>query len=188
MRFVAIVFHSLSGTTERLAHEVATGCRRVGVEGKLMPVVGTQIQAGRFVDPEFLRTLDQATAIVFGAPTFMGGPSAQFKAVADATSDRWDQQKWSGKLAAGFTVGGCPNGDQGATLQYFSLLASQHGMLWLGLDIAASSDPFGRNRLGTQLGASAVAVGSEIEASDLATAAYLGERVARYVTKLASAT
>lgn len=181
MSFIAVAFHSVTGTTEQLALEVAKGCRMGGVEARLMPIFGRHIDEGRFVESSYLDVLDDAAAIVFGAPTFMGGPSAQFKAVADATSDRWEQQRWRGKLAAGFTVGGSPNGDQGATLQYFSLLAAQHGMLWLGIDIAAGSDKVGRNRLGSQLGASAHAIGTKLESSDLATAAYLGERVAGYV-------
>ena len=33
--------------------------------------------------------LDAADAIVFGTPTYMAGPSAQFKAFMDSTSQRW---------------------------------------------------------------------------------------------------
>ena len=125
--------------------------------------------------------IDGCDAIIFRSPTYRGGPAAQFKAFADASSDRWEQQKWSGKLAAGFTCGSNPNGDQLATLQYFNILAAQHGMLWVNLDVIGSDDS-GRNTLGTQLGVSALAREAGVP-SDLPTAFYLGKRVARLTTK-----
>ncbi|XUJ34422.1 flavodoxin family protein [Bradyrhizobium japonicum] len=57
----------------------------------------------------------------------MGGPAAQFKAFADASSYRWSQQRWADKIAAGFTTGACAGGDQLHTLTYFTILAAQHG-------------------------------------------------------------
>jgi NAD(P)H dehydrogenase (quinone) len=42
----------------------------------------------------------------------MGGPAAQFKAFADATSERWFKRVRLNKLAAGFTVSGGPSGDK----------------------------------------------------------------------------
>ena len=63
----------------------------------------------------------------------MGGPSAQFEAFADATSEIWCKQGWEDKIAAGFTCGSATNGDQGSTLQYFVTLANQRGMVWFGL-------------------------------------------------------
>jgi hypothetical protein len=105
-----------------------------------------------------LSLVDAADGIAFGTPTYMGGPSAQFKASADATSDRWSEQRWSNKVAAGFTTGSCANGDQGNTLTYFAVLAAQHGMVWCGLDIPGGCDPLGRNRLGSQLGLATCAI------------------------------
>ena len=114
----------------------------------------------------------------------MGGPAAQFKAFADASSDRWDSQVWSGKLAAGFTVGANANGDQLATLHYFTILASQHGMLWVGLDITGGIDSEGRNPLGAQLGLAAHCLNPTLSAIDTATAEYFGERVAKTLHRL----
>jgi multimeric flavodoxin WrbA len=122
--------------------------------------------------------VDAADAVAFGSPTYMGGPAAQFKAFADASSERWEGQRWADKVAAGFTVGACANGDQGFTLAYFSILAAQHGMLWCGLDIPGGLDKAGRNRLGAQVGLVALATEGEVDAADLATAQYLGRRLA----------
>ena len=74
-----------------------------------------------------------ADAIVFGAPTYMGGPSWQFKKFADASSKPWFGKAWRNKLAAGFTNSATLNGDKFSTLAYFWTLSQQHGMLWAGM-------------------------------------------------------
>ena len=51
-------------------------------------------------------------------------------------------------------------------------------MFWCNLSLPGGFDPQGRNRLGTQWGASAW-VENQLDARDLATARHLGERVAR---------
>jgi NAD(P)H dehydrogenase (quinone) len=127
---ICIVHHSITGTTSRLAASALEGLDSVeGCSGKVLAINGEDIVDGRFKNETILRALDISDAIIFGCPTFMGGPSAQFKALVDASSDRWETQRWEGKLCAGFTVGSNPSGDQLATLQYFTILAAQHGML-----------------------------------------------------------
>jgi len=113
---------------------------------------------GRFVNEKMLRVADAADALAFGSPTYMGGPAAQFKTFANATSERWAEMRWTDKVAAGFTTSSCANGDQGHTLAYFTVLAGQHGMLWSGPDIPGGMDPKGRNRLSSGLGMAAHAV------------------------------
>ena len=65
----------------------------------------------------------------------MGGPSAQFKQFADATSKAWFTQKWKDKIAAGFTNSATMNGDKFSTIQYFVTLSMQHGMVWVGTSL-----------------------------------------------------
>jgi len=177
---VGVVYFSAEGTTAALADALSRGASGVA-ETEVLPlrITGETIRHGRLDDEAMLERLDGCAAVVFGSPTYMGGPAAQFKAFADATSERWVDQRWRDKLAAGFTAGASPAGDQLATLQYFALLAAQHGMLWIGLDLTGGPDPHGRNRLGSQLGVASCADGSTPHADDLATARYLGERVAR---------
>ena len=177
---VCVVHHSITGTTSRLAASVVEGVRGVdGCIAKALAIEGVDIVEGRFRNDAVLRALDTSDAIIFGCPTLMGGPSAQFKAFADASSDRWDAQRWEGKLCAGFTIGSNPSGDQLATLQYFTVLAAQHGMLWVGLDIPGGYDAQGRNRLGAQLGLVSQSTGTLVPDVDLTTATYFGARVAR---------
>ncbi|RQO59848.1 flavodoxin [Paucibacter sp. KBW04] len=183
---VAIVFHSPQGTTAQLAEAVAEGVSSTGLAAPtLIPLLGSDILEGRYRNEASLAAVDAAQAVIFGAPTFMGGPSAQFKAFADASSDRWDGQLWRNKLAAGFTIGSNLNGDQGNTLQYFAILAAQHGMLWAGVDLASGYDALGRNRLGVQLGASAQTESQHLQTADRSTAHYLGQRVANLANQMA---
>ena len=177
MTSIAVVYFSQEGATHALAESLCDGIRESGAEVSVHRIIADDLVGGRFVTTSVLDDVDTCDAVVFGSPTYMGGPAAQFKAFADASSDRWEIQQWRNKIAAGFTCGTSPNGDQVATLQYFGLLAAQHGMLWLGLDLVNSErEPV--NRLGTQLGASAMTEAG-IEAPDLATARYLGQRVAQ---------
>jgi NAD(P)H dehydrogenase (quinone) len=138
-----------------------------------------------FKNEAVLHALDTSDAMIFGCPTFMGGPSAQFKALVDASSDRWETQRWEGKLCAGFTVGSNPSGDQLATLQYFTILAAQHGILWASLDIPGGCDSQGRNRLGAQLGLVSQSTNTVVPDVDLVTAKYFRARVVRKALALA---
>jgi multimeric flavodoxin WrbA len=95
---------------------------------------------------------------------------------------------WKNKIAAGFTNSGSISGDKLNSLVDLAVLAAQHGMVWVGLDLypgwassTGSADDL--NRLGSWLGVMAqshVDQGPEKAppASDLATAEHLGPRVA----------
>lgn len=179
---VAIAYTSGSGHTARVAEQVAIGARAVaGVEVALYDVAA--------IDDALWELLAGADAIVFGAPTYMGGPAAQFKLFADASAGTWYEQGWNGKLAAGFTNSGHMSGDKLNTLVYFSILAAQHGMNWVsygakgGWDTSAASiDDL--NRLGSWLGVATQADKDQPAtvappASDLRTAEALGRRVAQ---------
>lgn len=177
---VTIVYHSGYGHTRVQAEAVRDGAAEVtGAVVHLLTV--DDVEANWHL-------LDSADAIVFGAPTYMAGPSAPFKAFMDATSSRWSQQEWKDKLAAGFTNSAGMNGDKLNTLETFSLFAMQHSMVWVGLgllpgNITADGSPEDLNRLAGFLGAMAQSnadVGPEVApgASDRRTAAALGRRVA----------
>ena len=179
MKKVAVVFHSVTGTTEQMADAVVAGANSVvGVEGLKMAITGEDIDAGRYSNQQVLQSLDDMDAIIMGSPTYMGGVTAQFKAFVDATSEQWFKRNWVNKLAAGFTIGNGINGDQLITMQYLQVLANQHGMLWVGMD---QNVPGEINRMGAFSGAVAHSVDGQVHEIDLATAKYLGQRVAGLV-------
>lgn len=186
---VAIAYHSGYGHTERQAQAVADGVNGIeGVEADLVPVED-------LVDGESpaWNLLDQAGAIIFGSPTYMGSASAQFKGFMDATSGRWMEQRWAFKMAAGFTNSGSQNGDKQNTLVQFCTLAAQHGMVWVNLNLMPGNNHSGGskddlNQMGASLGAMAqsnVDVGADIAPgkSDLDTAGALGANVANAVLR-----
>ncbi|HBC3859953.1 flavodoxin family protein [Vibrio parahaemolyticus] len=193
MSKIAIIYFSKTDVTGQLARAIAAGVEQQGIkqqgECEILSnrIEGSEIIEGRFVKPNLMDELAECDAIIFGSPTYMGGVAAQFKAFADASSESWYHQKWANKVAAGFTSGGALNGDQSCTLQYLQTFAYQHGMMWVGLDKISNSGEQNLNRYGVQGGI--VAQGGEdgqLHASDVATAEYLGKRVAMLVDKLST--
>lgn len=179
---VAIAYHSGSGHTARQAEAVARGARSVaGTEVSLLNVAE--------LTDELWNTLDRADAIIFGSPTYMGSPSAVFKAFAEKTARPWaDNLRWKDKIAAGFTNSQNIHGDKLNSLLDFAILAAQHSMHWVNLGLypgwnTSTGSAEDLNRLGSFLGAMAQSngdAGPDITPpnSDLATAEALGQRVA----------
>lgn len=180
MADIVVVFHSGYGHTQRVAQAVADGA-----EAHLLA-----IDADGNLPPQGWELLAAADVIVLGAPTYMGGPSWQFKKFADASSKVWYAQGWKDKLFAGFTNSAAMNGDKDATLTYLWHLAMQHGGLWVSLGImpsnhkAATRDSInyvgGYNGLLTTSPSDASP--AEMARGDLETALAFGERVAAVAT------
>ncbi|MBV9280978.1 MAG: flavodoxin family protein [Chloroflexi bacterium] len=179
---IAIAYHSGFGHTARQAQAVARGASSVvNTEASLHDVAE--------LTDELWEALDGADAIVFGSPTYMGSPSAVFKAFAEGTARAWaDNLRWKDKIAAGFTNSQNIHGDKLNTLVAFAILAAQHGMHWVSLGLypgwnTSTGSPEDLNRLGSFLGAMAQSdgdAGPELAPppSDLQTAEELGRRVA----------
>ena len=182
---IAVIYFTKTDVTGKLAKALISGIQSTGVvEVVEYKIAGQDIVEGRFDNQDLFAAIATCDAIIFGSPTYMGGASAQFKAFADASSEAWVEQQWAGKIAAGFTSGSAVNGDQTSTLQYYSTLASQHGMLWVGLDAPCGYTDLGVNRLGCQLGVVAHSPDGTVHETDLATASYLGKRVAEIAKNL----
>jgi len=185
---VAIVYHSGYGHTARQATAVWRGAGAVeGVHATLFAVEGADAP---WAD------LAAADAIIFGAPTYMGGQSAQFKAFQDATSQTVFAAGglWRDKIAAGFTNSASRSGDKLATLQQLAIFAAQHGMHWVNLGLppgnnSSSGSEQDLNRLGFFMGAAAQSNSDESPElappeADLRTAEYLGRRVAEVALRM----
>jgi NAD(P)H dehydrogenase (quinone) len=183
MTTVSVVYHSGSGHTAKMAEAVAKGAGSVNdVKVNLLAITGKEIAEGRFKNDALLAQLDASDAVIFGSPTYMGGPSGQFKCFADATGERWYKSAWKDKVAAGFTVSSGPSGDKLSTLHYFFTLAMQQGMIWVGLNDLPMNDQ-GINRLSSYSGAMAQAGMEPPEVApnqaDKLTGEALGRRVAQ---------
>jgi multimeric flavodoxin WrbA len=178
---ISIVYDSGHGHTARQAEAVAAGARRTpGAEVRLIAVASGDIPWA---------TLAESDAIVFGSPTYNGSVSARLKQfMEDSTRPAWAPQAWRNKVAAGFTNSGALHGDKLNSLIGLALFAAQHGMVWVGLDLFPGKTAEDRNRIGGWLGAMAQSDDAAPEvtppASDLDTAAHLGQRVAELARQL----
>ncbi len=181
MSKTVVVYHSGYGHTARVAEFVAKGA-----SAELIAIDAN----GDLTEAQWA-SLDAAHAIIFGAPTYMGMGSWQFKKFADASSKRWFTGKWKNKVAGGFTCSASLSGDKLSTLQYFVTLAMQHGMVWVGqAEVNEQKLLDGKNRLGSYTGAMAQCgpqdPADKIPQGDLDTAEAYGKRVAELSAKLAS--
>ena len=182
---VALIYFTQTDVTGQLVRAAAEELKNLGAEVVSFLVSGADLDHGRFSEPALMAQLNDCDAIIFGSPTYMGGVAAQFKAFADATSDFWENQLWVDKVAAGITSGSAVNGDQSVTLHYLVTLASQHGMIWVGLD-GITGDDSSRNRLGCNLGVTAHSPDGKVHEADLISARYLAKRVAKIAGQLKS--
>ncbi len=184
MSNIAIVVFSGYGHTKRLAEYVQTGVTKTGATAHFL-----LIDEHGDLPAEAWETLATADGIIFGAPTYMGGPAWQFKKFADASSKPWFGQAWKDKFAAGFTNSATMNGDKFSTIQYFITLAMQHSMAWVGTGMMPSNNKAAtRNSLNYVGGFSGALAQSPSDSSpaemfegDLLTAEAFGERFATFV-------
>ena len=182
MSKVIVVFHSGYGHTKRVAEFVAEGA---GAELLAIDAEGNLPEGG-------WEKLAAAEAIIFGTPTYMGGPSWQFKKFADASSKPWYGRVWQDKVFGGFTNSASLNGDKQVTLIGLQTLASQHGGIWVSLGLLPSNSKAAArtdiNNLGGSVGllvqSPSDANVDEIPQGDLDTAKRYGQRVAEVAAKL----
>jgi NAD(P)H dehydrogenase (quinone) len=177
MTKTVVVYHSGYGHTQFIAQAVAKGANAQLVA----------VDADGNVSETDWTALDEADAIIMGSPTYMGSVSWQFKKFADASSKRWFTRAWQDKFFAGFSVSASLNGDKGTTLSYLTVLAAQHGGLWVSLGMAPANTSASTrndvNNLGGSVGllvqAPSDAGADKIPQGDVDTAVKFGERVAK---------
>lgn len=187
MTKVAIVYFSGYGHTKKLAEAVQAGA----AQGATVDVIAVD-QEGNVPDAAWT-TLEEANAIIFGAPTYMGTVPWQYKKFLDATSKPWYTQKWKDKIAAGFTNSATMNGDKLSTLHYLFTLSQQHSMIWVGTGLMpANSKAAQRNDINFVGSFSGLMAQSPSDSSpeegplpgDLETAKLFGKRVADVAARL----
>lgn len=176
MSDVIVIAHSGHGHTLRVAETVrdAAGAELVLID-----------ERGGIPESAWPR-LAAARALAFGTPTFMGGPSWQFKRFADASRRPWLEGAWRDKFAAGFTDSAAMNGDKQMVLMYLMTFAMQHSMLWIGAGERPSDTWDARrddiNYVGAFTGLMTTSpLGIDADAmapGDLVTARLFGERIA----------
>jgi len=186
MSKLIVIYHSTYGHTKLQAEAVQRGAASVdGMEADIM----TAEEAIEKIDD-----LDNADAIIFGTPTYMGNISADIKKFMEASVKKWFAAAWKDKIAGAFTNSSSFSGDKLNTLQGLVVFAMQHGMIWVGTGMFPSANdmeamnsiegpgPSTLNRLGSFIGPMAASFQvnppDAPSKGDIETAAAYGKRVA----------
>ena len=189
MTIIAIVYFSGYGHTRKQAQAVKAGAAGLADVEVHLHDIGQDgnLPAGA------MEALAQADAIIYGSPTYMGGPAWQFKKFADDSSKSWYTEAWKDKIAGGFTNSASVNGDKFSTIQYFFTLSQQHSQIWVGTGLMPSHQKeHGPNDVpwtGGFAGALAISPSDASadeapRAGDLETARLYGRRIAELAKKL----
>lgn len=192
MTTIAIVYHSGYAHTKLQAEAVLQGAASVdGANAKIYTVEEATTK---------LDELDQADAIIFGCPTYMGSVSAGMKTFMEAAAPKWFGGNWKDKVAGAFTNSSSFSGDKFNTLVGLMTFAMQHGMIYVGLGLMPSANspesmnsiegpgPEAHNRVGSLIGPMSssfqVNPGDAPSKGDLETAELYGKRVADVASQI----
>ena len=138
MTKILILYHSMYGHIETMAHAVAEGARGVaGVEVTIKRVPETMNaevfkNAGGKTDQQAPvatpAELPEYDAIIVGTPTRFGNMSGQMRNFFDQTGGLWAKNALAGKVASVFTSTGTGGGQEMTITSTWTTLA-HHGMV-----------------------------------------------------------
>ncbi|MBL8497042.1 NAD(P)H:quinone oxidoreductase [Nitrosomonas sp. JL21] len=200
MAKVLVLYYSMYGHIEIMAHAVAEGVRSVEnteVAVKRVPELMSE-EVARRVGAK----LDQAApiamadelpdydAIIFGTPTRFGNMCAQMRNFLDQTGRIWLNGGLIGKVGSVFTSTGTQHGGQETTITSFHTTLLHHGMIIVGVpyscqEIMNMSEITG----GSPYGASTLAGGDgkrQPSGNEIKVAHFQGVHVAQVANKLSS--
>jgi NAD(P)H dehydrogenase (quinone) len=140
MTKVAVVYHSIYGHTKLQAEAVLRGVQSI-------PNVAATLYTAEDAAAK-LDELDQADAIIFGCPTYMGNMSAGMKSFVEAAAKKWFTLAWKDKIAGAFTNSSSFSGDKLNTLVGLVINAMQHGMIYVGLGLRQTGPTIFSPRMG----------------------------------------
>ena len=152
-KYLLILFYSVTGSVKNLAHAMADGAEKKGVEVRIrtVPKVSTVAEATEPSMPdkgEIYCTKDDligCAGLALGSPTRFGSMAAPLKYFLDSTGDIWSNNELEDKLGCVFTSTGSQHGGQEMTL--FNLMTY---MLHQGIIIVGS--PYSITELNTTKG------------------------------------
>ncbi|MGR4048772.1 NAD(P)H:quinone oxidoreductase [Kosakonia cowanii] len=196
MAKVLVLYYSMYGHVETMAHAVAEGAQKVDgaeVVVKRVPETmpeelflksGGKTQSAPVATPQELAEYD---AIIVGTPTRFGNMSGQMRTFFDQTGGLWASGALYGKLASVFSSTGTGGGQEHTISSTWTTLA-HHGMVIVPIGYAAKElFDISHVRGGTPYGATTIAGGDGSRQpgdDELAIARYQGEYVAGLAVKL----
>ena len=138
-----VLYYSMYGHVETLAHAIAEGAR--GVDGvhvdvrrvpELMPEEVARRAGAKLDQAAPIATVDELPtydAIIFGTPTRFGNMAAQMRNFLDQTGPLWGRGGLVGKVGSVFCSTASQHGGQETTITSFHLTLLHHGMVIVGL-------------------------------------------------------
>ncbi|GAL59087.1 MULTISPECIES: NAD(P)H:quinone oxidoreductase [Pseudescherichia] len=196
MAKVLVLYYSMYGHIETLAHAVAEGAGKVeGVEvvvkrvpetmpQELFEKSGGKAQTAPVATPQELAEYD---AIIVGTPTRFGNMSGQMRTFFDQTGGLWASGALYGKVASVFSSTGTGGGQEHTITSTWTTLA-HHGMVIVPIGYGTKElFDISEVRGGTPYGATTIAGGDgsrQPSEEELAIARYQGEYVAGLAVKL----
>lgn len=199
MAKVLVLYHSVYGHVETMAHAVAEGAREAGAEVTVKRVPETvpedvarashfkMDQAAPIATPDELVNYD---AIIFGAGTRYGTVASQMRAFVDQTGGLWAKGALVGKVGSVFTSSATQHGGQESTILGFIPTLMHHGMIVVGLPYAFQGQmTMDEITGGSPYGASTITGGDgsrQPSENELAAARFQGAHVAKIAAKVSA--
>jgi NAD(P)H dehydrogenase (quinone) len=198
MTKVLVVYYSMYGHIETMAHAVAEGAREVSgvdvtvkrVADLIPPEVAAKAgakldQPAPLADPKELAEYD---AIIVGTPTRFGNMAAQMRNFWDQTGGLWANGALIGKVGSVFTSSATQHGGQESTILATHITLLHHGLVIVGLPYSCAAQ-MGVDEIkgGSPYGASTIAGGDgsrQPSEQELGMARFQGRHVAEIAKKL----
>lgn len=198
MKNILVLYYSMYGHVETLAHAVCAGAREVsGINvtlkrvPELMPEevarrCGAKLdQEAPLAAPDELADYD---AIIFGTPTRFGNMCSQMRNFLDQTGKLWQTGALVGKIGSVFVSTGSQHGGQETTIASFHLTLLHHGMIIVGVP-SSCQEIFNMQEIsgGSSYGAGTLAAADgsrQPSDNELAIARFQGRHVAGITARM----
>jgi NAD(P)H dehydrogenase (quinone) len=139
-KYLLILFYSASGAVKNLAHAIADGAEKQGLEVRIRTVpkvssVAEAVESSLPSEGEIYCTKDDlvgCAGLALGSPTRFGSMAAPLKYFLDSTGDIWSNHELENKPGCVFTSTGSQHGGQEITLFNLMTYMMHQGMIFVG--------------------------------------------------------
>ncbi len=146
-KYLLILFYSATGSVKNLAHAIADGAEKKGLEVRIrrVPKVSSVAEAVEASIPEkgeiycTKEDLIDCAGIALGSPTRFGSMAAPLKYFLDSTGDIWSNHELKNKLGCVFTSTGSMHGGQEITLFNLMTYLLHQGVIFVGSPYSISN-------------------------------------------------
>ena len=192
-KYLLILFYSATGAVKNLAHAIADGAEKKGIEVRIrtVPKVSSVAEAVEASIPEkgeiycTKEDLIDCAGIALGSPTRFGSMAAPLKYFLDSTGDIWSNHELENKLGCVFTSTGSMHGGQEITLFNLMTYLLHQGVIFVGAPYSISNLSSTKSG-GTPYGPSHVAninKSGDLTSTEREIAIATGKRMAELILK-----